>query len=107
MINKEILEVLSMNRNKQIRSSQNDYRSCPSSFADNSANVLQMNSKNYLIFVKKKSIEHYVIHNVRWLLLLIKIINKDGESSEDVKSRIAKALGIFFTVKIKFGKIAR
>ena len=29
------------------------------------------------------------------------IISKDGGSSEDVKSRIAKAQGVFFTVKNK------
>ena len=34
------------------------------------------------------------------------IINKDGGSSEDVKSRRAKAQGVFFSW-IKFGKIGR
>ena len=35
------------------------------------------------------------------------IISKDGGSSEDVKSRIAKAGGVFFTVKKKIGRIER
>ena len=36
------------------------------------------------------------------------INSKDGGSSEDVKSRIAKAQGVFFfTVKKKFGRIGR
>ena len=35
------------------------------------------------------------------------IISKDGGSSEDVKSRIAKAQGVFFTVKKKFGRIEK
>ena len=35
------------------------------------------------------------------------IISKDSGSSEDVESRIAKAQGVFFTVKKKFGRIGR
>ena len=35
------------------------------------------------------------------------IISKDCGSSENVKSRIAKAQGVFFTVKKKFGRIGR
>ena len=35
------------------------------------------------------------------------IISKDGGSSEDVKSRIVKAQGKFFTVKKKFGRIGK
>ena len=35
------------------------------------------------------------------------IISKDGGRSEDVKSRIAKAHGVFFTVKKKLGRIER
>ena len=36
------------------------------------------------------------------------VISKDGESSEDRKSKIAKAQGeFFFTVKKKFGRIGR
>jgi hypothetical protein len=33
------------------------------------------------------------------------IINKDGGGSEDVKSRIDKAQGVFFTDKKKFGRV--
>ena len=35
------------------------------------------------------------------------IISKDGESSEDVKSRITKAQGIFSQLKKKFERIER
>ena len=35
------------------------------------------------------------------------IISKNGGSSEDVNSRIAKGSGCFFTVKKKFGRIKR
>ena len=35
------------------------------------------------------------------------IISKYGGSCEDIKIRIAKAQGVFFTVKKKFGRIAR
>ena len=35
------------------------------------------------------------------------IISKDGGSSEDVKSRIAKAQGVFSQLKKKFGRIER
>ena len=35
------------------------------------------------------------------------IISKDGASSEDVKSRIAKVQGFFSQIKKKFGRIGR
>ena len=35
------------------------------------------------------------------------IISKDGGSNEDIKSRIAKTRGVFFTVNEKFGRIER
>ena len=47
------------------------------------------------------------IHQVCSFTNLGSIISKDGGSSEDVKSRIAKAQGVFFTVKKIFGRIER
>ena len=35
------------------------------------------------------------------------IINKDGGSTKNDKARIAKAHGVFYTVKKKFGRIER
>ena len=35
------------------------------------------------------------------------IISKDGGSNDDVKSRIAMAQRVFFTVEKKFGRISR
>ena len=47
------------------------------------------------------------IHQVGSFSYLGSIISKDGGSSEDVKSRIAKAQGVFFTVKKSLGRIER
>ena len=47
------------------------------------------------------------IDQVESFTYLGSIIGKDGRSSESVKSRIAKAQGVFFTVKKKFGGIRR
>ena len=46
---------------------------------------------------------------IRWAALtyLGSIISEDGGSSEDVKSRIAKAQGVFSQLKKKFGRIGR
>ena len=47
------------------------------------------------------------IDQVGSITYLGSIISKDGRSREDIRSRVAKALVVFFTIKRKFGRLVR
>ena len=57
--------------------------------------------------MKRCTLGNEKIDQVGSFTYLGSIISNDGGSNEDVKSRIAKAQGVFFAVKEKFERIER
>ena len=54
---------------------------------------------------EKAILSNKKIDEVGRFTYLVRIISKDDGTSEDVKSKIDKTWGVFFTVKRKFGRI--